>query len=109
MYICTHFYSFLILLVNLAFGGVGIGIRLNQEWILRRIYFRGHNIDKTDYGFIIPLNTLRRCILNINNNLLLGIVAIVAGILVLVWNDALQWIVGIFLIVWGVLTLLGKK
>jgi hypothetical protein len=44
-----------------------------------------------------------------NNNLLLGLIAIVAGVLVLVWNDALQWIVGIFLIVWGLLILIGKK
>ncbi|MFC1865272.1 DUF3096 domain-containing protein [Chloroflexota bacterium] len=39
----------------------------------------------------------------------MGILTIVAGVLVLVWSDALQWIVGIFLIVWGILTLLGKK
>jgi cytochrome c biogenesis protein CcdA len=44
-----------------------------------------------------------------NNNLLLGLIALVAGVLVLVWHDALQWIVGIFLIVWGLLVLMGKK
>ena len=44
-----------------------------------------------------------------NDHMLMGIIAIIAGVLVLVWNDALQWIVGIFLIVWGILTLLGKK
>jgi len=41
--------------------------------------------------------------------MILALVAIVAGVLVLAWNDALQWIVGIFLIVWGVMSLLGKK
>jgi hypothetical protein len=45
----------------------------------------------------------------VNNNMLLGILAIIAGIMVLAWNDALQWIVGIFLIVWGILIVLGKK
>jgi uncharacterized membrane protein HdeD (DUF308 family) len=44
-----------------------------------------------------------------NNNLILGLVSIIAGILVLAWNDALQWIVGIFLIVWGILVLVGRK
>ena len=39
----------------------------------------------------------------------LGIIAIVAGVLCLFWFSALQWIVGIFLIVWGILTLIGKK
>jgi cytochrome c biogenesis protein CcdA len=47
--------------------------------------------------------------MKVDNNLLLGILAVVAGVMVLAWNDALQWIVGIFLIVWGVLLLLGKK
>jgi len=36
----------------------------------------------------------------------MGIIAIVAGILVLVWPAFVQWIVGIFLIVWGVLALI---
>ena len=39
----------------------------------------------------------------------LGICAIVAGLLCLFWFSALQWIVGIFLIVWGILTLIEKK
>jgi multisubunit Na+/H+ antiporter MnhC subunit len=47
--------------------------------------------------------------MKVDNNLLLGILAMVAGVMVLAWNDALQWIVGIFLIGWGVLLLLGKK
>jgi cytochrome c biogenesis protein CcdA len=47
--------------------------------------------------------------MRINNNMLLGLLAIIAGIMVLAWHDALQWIVGIFLIVYGMLLLLGKK
>ena len=47
--------------------------------------------------------------MKLNNNMLLGLLAIIAGVMVLAWNDALQWIVGIFLIVWGILVLLGKK
>jgi uncharacterized membrane protein HdeD (DUF308 family) len=39
----------------------------------------------------------------------LGIIAIIAGLLCLFWFSALQWIVGIFLIVWGIITLLEKK
>jgi len=39
----------------------------------------------------------------------LGIVAVIAGLLCLFWFSALQWIVGIFLIVWGIITLLEKK
>ena len=44
-----------------------------------------------------------------NNDMLLGLIAIVAGVVVLAWNDALQWAVGIFLIVWGAFHLLGKR
>ena len=47
--------------------------------------------------------------MKVSNDLILGIVAIIAGVMVLAWNDALQWIVGIFLIIWGILVLLGKK
>ena len=43
------------------------------------------------------------------DNVLMGLIAIVAGVLVLAWNDALQWIVGIFLIVWGAYSLMGRK
>jgi uncharacterized membrane protein HdeD (DUF308 family) len=38
----------------------------------------------------------------------MGILAIIAGILVLIWPDFVRWIVGIFLIVWGVLALINK-
>jgi uncharacterized membrane protein HdeD (DUF308 family) len=47
--------------------------------------------------------------MKVSNNLLLGLLSVVAGVMVLAWNDALQWIVGIFLIVWGALLLFGKK
>jgi cytochrome c biogenesis protein CcdA len=40
---------------------------------------------------------------------MLGVLAIVAGALVLFLPDLLRWIVGVFLIVWGALTVLGKK
>ena len=39
----------------------------------------------------------------------LGIIAIIAGILILVAPGLLQWIIGVFLIVWGILTMLGKR
>ena len=43
------------------------------------------------------------------DSVLIGIIAVVAGVVVLAWDDAIQWTVGIFLIVWGVISLLGKK
>ena len=43
------------------------------------------------------------------SKVVLGVIAIVAGVIVLAWPDLLRWILGIFLIVWGILTLLGKK
>jgi hypothetical protein len=43
------------------------------------------------------------------SKMVLGIIAIVAGLLCLFWFSALQWIVGIFLVVWGIVTLLEKK
>ena len=38
----------------------------------------------------------------------MGILAIVSGILILVWPCFVQWILGIFLIVWGVLALINR-
>jgi uncharacterized membrane protein HdeD (DUF308 family) len=38
----------------------------------------------------------------------MGVLAIVAGVLVLVWPDFVRWILGIFLIVWGVLAVINK-
>ena len=43
------------------------------------------------------------------SNIVLGVIAIVAGLLILIFPHLLGWIVGIFLIVWGILTMLGKK
>ena len=39
----------------------------------------------------------------------IGIVAIVAGIFVLFQPDLIRWIIGIFLIVWGILSLISKR
>ncbi|MGD0351957.1 MAG: hypothetical protein ABSB38_00415 [Dehalococcoidia bacterium] len=38
----------------------------------------------------------------------MAILAIIAGILVLFWFDAARWVLGIFLIVWGILALINK-
>lgn len=38
-----------------------------------------------------------------------GIIAVAAGIIILIRPDTLQLVVAIFLIVWGVITLVGKK
>ena len=43
------------------------------------------------------------------NKWIMGLIAIVAGIIVLVFPAIIQWIIGIFLIVYGILILLGKK
>ena len=39
----------------------------------------------------------------------MGIIAIIAGILILILPQIIGWIVGIFLIVNGILLMLGKK
>ena len=38
-----------------------------------------------------------------------ALIAIIAGILVLVFPDLLNWIIGVFLIVWGILVFMNKK
>lgn len=38
----------------------------------------------------------------------MGILAIVAGILILIWPSFVQWILGVFLIVWGILAIINK-
>ena len=43
------------------------------------------------------------------NKMTMGIIAIAAGIIVLAWPDVIAWVIGIFLIVYGILILLGKK
>ena len=39
----------------------------------------------------------------------MGILAIIAGLLVLIWPDLVRWIIGIFFIVWGVLAVMNRK
>lgn len=43
------------------------------------------------------------------SKIVIGVIAIVAGLLILLFPDMLRWIVGVFLIVWGIFTMLGKK
>jgi hypothetical protein len=38
----------------------------------------------------------------------IAILAIIAGVIILFGWISLQWVVGIFLIVWGILALIGK-
>jgi len=45
----------------------------------------------------------------LKGGVVMGIIAIVAGLLVLIWPELVRWIIGIFLIVWGVLALINKK
>jgi uncharacterized membrane protein HdeD (DUF308 family) len=45
----------------------------------------------------------------IDKSIIMGILAIVAGLLVLIWPDLVRWVIGIFLIVWGVLAIIGKS
>ena len=42
-------------------------------------------------------------------SILMGILAIVAGLLVLILPDLVRWVIGIFLIVWGVVAVIGKS
>ena len=39
----------------------------------------------------------------------MGILAVVAGLLVLIWPELVRWIIGIFFIVWGILTVLNRS
>ena len=41
---------------------------------------------------------------SITSGVVMGIIAIVAGLLILIEPQLMRWIIGIFLIVWGVLT-----
>ncbi|MFC1971259.1 DUF3096 domain-containing protein [Chloroflexota bacterium] len=43
------------------------------------------------------------------NKMVVGILAIVAGIIILIWPAIIAWIIGIYLIVFGILMVLGKK
>jgi len=39
----------------------------------------------------------------------MGILAVVAGILVLMFPELLRWVIGIFLIVWGVIAIIDRR
>ncbi len=39
----------------------------------------------------------------------MGVLAIVAGLLVLMLPDLVRWVIGIFLIVWGVLAVVNRR
>lgn len=39
----------------------------------------------------------------------MGVIAIIAGVLVIFWWSIAQYILGIFLIVWGILSIVGKR
>jgi uncharacterized membrane protein HdeD (DUF308 family) len=39
----------------------------------------------------------------------MGILAVVAGLLVLIWPELVRWIIGIFLIVWGILAIINRR
>jgi uncharacterized protein len=43
------------------------------------------------------------------SGLAMGILAVIAGLLVLIWPELVRWIIGIFLIVWGVLAIVNRK
>jgi len=45
----------------------------------------------------------------LSNKMAIAIIAIIAGILVLAVPDIIRWVIGILLIVYGVLMLIGKK
>ena len=45
----------------------------------------------------------------LKSGVVMGIIAIVAGVLVLMRPELVRWIIGIFLIVWGVLALINKR
>ena len=45
----------------------------------------------------------------LSDRMFMAIIAIVAGIIILIWPAIIAWIIGIFLIVYGILMILGKK
>ena len=42
------------------------------------------------------------------SNIVMAVIVIVAGILVIFWFEYAKFIIGIFLIVWGILSLINK-
>ena len=60
----------------------------------------------------VTLADIRTIEVNMNilsNKMVIAIIAIIAGILVLAVPDIIRWVIGILLIIYGVLMLLGKK
>jgi len=45
----------------------------------------------------------------LKSGVVMGIIAIVAGVLILIWPELVRWIIGIFLIVWGVLAIINRR
>ena len=44
-----------------------------------------------------------------NSGMVMGVLAIVAGLLILISPELVRWIIGIFLIVWGILSIMNKR
>ena len=44
-----------------------------------------------------------------SNKVVVGRIAVIAGIIVLAWPDALRVVIGVFVIIWGTLTWMAKK
>lgn len=44
-----------------------------------------------------------------NQHLIIGVLAIIAGIIILIVPAILNWVVAIFLIVWGIVTIFGRR
>lgn len=42
------------------------------------------------------------------SNVAMGVIAIIAGILVIFWWSIAQFVIGVFLIVWGILSIINK-
>jgi uncharacterized membrane protein HdeD (DUF308 family) len=45
----------------------------------------------------------------LTDKLTLGIIAIVVGIIILIWPQVIAWVIGIVLIIYGILLLIGKR
>ena len=43
------------------------------------------------------------------SGLAMGVLAIVAGLLVLMLPELVRWVIGIFLIVWGILAVVNRR
>ena len=41
--------------------------------------------------------------------LAIGAIAVIAGILVILWGDFARYVIGAFFIIWGIITMINKK